>query len=180
MEFTKHLIDQASRRLSGDLDKTQMTWSPAGNQDLRIIATTTIGIILFTLLFALFKCLSLSIHRSASVLQTSTNENPSLDEELVAFPIIIYGVPTEENPSSSFEAAEDCAVCLEKYEDGDAIRVLPRCKHMFHKECLEKWIQVPSLYCPICRIQMLERSIQPPSTSCTVAINHAEGHLHQN
>lgn len=34
---------------------------------------------------------------------------------------------------------EDCCICLSTFENGQTIRVLPRCHHEFHKCCIDKW-----------------------------------------
>lgn len=47
-------------------------------------------------------------------------------------------------------AASDCAVCLEGHRPGERCRVLPRCKHVFHAACVDRWlVKVPA--CPVCR-----------------------------
>ncbi|XP_030545610.2 RING-H2 finger protein ATL2 [Rhodamnia argentea] len=48
------------------------------------------------------------------------------------------------------EAPSECAVCLSEFEDGEAARLLPRCKHSFHVECIDMWFHSHST-CPICR-----------------------------
>lgn len=47
------------------------------------------------------------------------------------------------------EIGEDtiCAICLDNVIQGIA---LPECKHVFHKECIGKWMQ-QSISCPYCR-----------------------------
>ncbi|KAK8624012.1 hypothetical protein V6N13_065371 [Hibiscus sabdariffa] len=47
---------------------------------------------------------------------------------------------------------EDCTVCLEGMEGGSYAARMP-CSHMFHAECIEKWLKL-SHYCPVCRFQM--------------------------
>ncbi|KAI3994033.1 hypothetical protein MKX01_012290 [Papaver californicum] len=48
------------------------------------------------------------------------------------------------------EATQDCIVCLENLKEGENCRSLPKCKHIFHANCVDSWlIRVPS--CPVCR-----------------------------
>ncbi|CAM8991596.1 unnamed protein product [Rhodiola kirilowii] len=50
------------------------------------------------------------------------------------------------------EPGEECAICLEEYENQDQVREMP-CKHKFHKRCVDKWLKMNGS-CPICRCQM--------------------------
>ncbi|KAJ0409183.1 hypothetical protein ATCC90586_010264 [Pythium insidiosum] len=34
---------------------------------------------------------------------------------------------------------DTCCICCEEYQSGDVMRLLRRCKHEFHLECLDKW-----------------------------------------
>ncbi|EFJ14004.1 hypothetical protein SELMODRAFT_423895 [Selaginella moellendorffii] len=45
---------------------------------------------------------------------------------------------------------DECPVCLSKYEGGDLLRLLPRCKHVFHVVCVDKWF-ASRASCPVCR-----------------------------
>ncbi|KAE9601469.1 hypothetical protein Lal_00023794 [Lupinus albus] len=54
--------------------------------------------------------------------------------------------------SPNSEAVE-CAVCLSEFEDGESGRVLPKCKHSFHIECIDMWFESHST-CPICRVHV--------------------------
>ena len=41
-------------------------------------------------------------------------------------------------------------MCFEAFKEGEKVRVLPRCKHVFHSQCVDEWLAIaPS--CPICR-----------------------------
>lgn len=44
----------------------------------------------------------------------------------------------------------ECAVCLSKFEDVEILRLLPKCKHAFHIDCIDHWLEKHSS-CPICR-----------------------------
>ena len=46
--------------------------------------------------------------------------------------------------------SSDCAVCLERFRDGDRCRNLPSCGHSFHQDCVDRWL-MRSPACPICR-----------------------------
>ncbi|XP_061348628.1 RING-H2 finger protein ATL43-like [Gastrolobium bilobum] len=62
----------------------------------------------------------------------------------------------------------DCAVCLARFEDIEVLRLLPKCKHAFHLECVDTWLDAHST-CPLCRykvdpedIVLVETKVPPP------------------
>ncbi|KAI3684114.1 hypothetical protein L6452_33333 [Arctium lappa] len=44
----------------------------------------------------------------------------------------------------------ECAVCLSDLQEGENTRILPKCNHVFHAECIDMWFHSHST-CPICR-----------------------------
>ncbi|KAK3034393.1 hypothetical protein RJ639_033664 [Escallonia herrerae] len=54
-----------------------------------------------------------------------------------------------------------CAVCLCEFEDGEAVRVLPKCLHPFHVPCIDMWLYSHSS-CPLCRADMTPRDSLGP------------------
>lgn len=48
----------------------------------------------------------------------------------------------------------DCAVCLCEFEPEDRLRLLPKCSHAFHIECIDRWLLSHST-CPLCRGSLL-------------------------
>uniref|UniRef100_A0A0E0NJC8 RING-type E3 ubiquitin transferase n=1 Tax=Oryza rufipogon TaxID=4529 RepID=A0A0E0NJC8_ORYRU len=60
--------------------------------------------------------------------------------------------------------AEECAICLVEFEDGQAVRVLPQCDHRFHAACIDTWLRAHSS-CPSCR-RVLVAAEMPPGERC--------------
>ncbi|CAN6272112.1 unnamed protein product [Urochloa humidicola] len=50
-----------------------------------------------------------------------------------------------------------CAVCLEDVRRGEAVRRMPACGHVFHKECVDMWLE-SHVTCPLCRRELLPRA----------------------
>ncbi|KAL2251727.1 RING-H2 finger protein ATL79-like [Sesamum indicum] len=51
---------------------------------------------------------------------------------------------------------EICAICLGEFVCGEAVKILPRCKHMFHDDCIDAWLPIRSLNCPVCRDRIID------------------------
>jgi len=54
--------------------------------------------------------------------------------------------------SLSFNAM--CSICLEEYEEGEMLRMLP-CHHMFHTECIVPWLTERFPNCPLCKAHVI-------------------------
>lgn len=55
-------------------------------------------------------------------------------------------VPSEEADSNT------CTICLDEYQDGDQLRILP-CLHIFHTCCIDNWLPRNST-CPVCKMDI--------------------------
>lgn len=63
---------------------------------------------------------------------------------------------------SKGDAATDCAVCITELAPGDTARVLPRCGHGFHVDCVDMWLKSHST-CPLCRCPAVDSPPLPPA-----------------
>ncbi|KAL2332737.1 hypothetical protein Fmac_013950 [Flemingia macrophylla] len=82
-------------------------------------------------------------------------------------PIFVYAKLLEMMNLVNNMTTEECAVCLEEFEDNDTVRMLPQCKHFFHWHCINSWLPL-SLTCPICRHDLtLENVTQVDNFSAT-------------
>lgn len=48
------------------------------------------------------------------------------------------------------KGALECAVCLSEFDDFDSLKILPKCEHAFHPECIDAWL-ASHVTCPVCR-----------------------------
>lgn len=91
-------------------------------------------------------------------------ESPAL-EESSEISLVCADVIRERLPLLTFgkfaerfrEIEEDivCAVCLNLFEKDDEIRELCNCCHVFHRNCLDRWIDQRHDTCPLCRCPLL-------------------------
>ncbi|KAF0933816.1 hypothetical protein E2562_019273 [Oryza meyeriana var. granulata] len=56
------------------------------------------------------------------------------------------------------DEAAGCIVCLERLEATDEVRRLGNCAHAFHRGCIDQWIDLGRLTCPLCRSNLLPRA----------------------
>ncbi|XP_071727522.1 probable E3 ubiquitin-protein ligase RHA1A [Rutidosis leptorrhynchoides] len=48
-----------------------------------------------------------------------------------------------------------CSICIDCIDGDDSIRELVNCKHVFHRVCLDRWVDEGQIYCPLCRSILL-------------------------
>lgn len=72
--------------------------------------------------------------------------------ELSSLPVVFFR-------QDSCKDGLECAICLSELVKGDKARLLPKCSHSFHVECIDMWFQSHST-CPICRNAVLEASLK--------------------
>ncbi|KAL9251113.1 RING-H2 finger protein ATL54-like protein, partial [Drosera capensis] len=56
----------------------------------------------------------------------------------------------------------DCAVCLSEFEEGENLRVLPKCNHAFHVPCIDTWLRSHT-NCPMCRAPVMSSTPYNPN-----------------
>lgn len=52
----------------------------------------------------------------------------------------------------------DCTICMEEFRDGERLRKLTTCGHLFHPSCILRWLQGEqqrlSQKCPLCNMAL--------------------------
>ncbi len=90
---------------------------------------------------------------SAEGSKVETKEGSEMEHnEATEAPATEAATPQRENTIETGTAAVDnglaCSVCVEDFEKGQDVRVLP-CKHRFHPECIDPWLLNVSGTCPL-------------------------------
>ncbi|PAN06624.1 hypothetical protein PAHAL_1G277000 [Panicum hallii] len=57
--------------------------------------------------------------------------------------------------------ASDCTVCLGEFQDGELLRLLPKCVHAFHVQCIDTWLRA-HVNCPLCRANVTGPAAEQP------------------
>ncbi|CAL0302212.1 unnamed protein product [Lupinus luteus] len=65
-------------------------------------------------------------------------------------PLVLRSLPIFVFQPQEFKDGLECAVCLCDVVEGEKTRVLPKCNHGFHVDCIDMWFQSHST-CPLCR-----------------------------
>ncbi|KAJ8435625.1 hypothetical protein Cgig2_012279 [Carnegiea gigantea] len=72
---------------------------------------------------------------------------PGLDPTVI---MLLPSFPFKQLSDNDGLDQTECAVCLSMLEDGEMARQLPNCNHIFHLECIDRWLSNQAT-CPICR-----------------------------
>ncbi|KAG9134083.1 hypothetical protein Leryth_004784 [Lithospermum erythrorhizon] len=60
----------------------------------------------------------------------------------------------------SHEQPAQCAVCLYEFRGDEEIRILKNCQHIFHKKCIDCWMDHDRRTCPLCRKSLVPVDLQ--------------------
>ncbi|KAH6798319.1 hypothetical protein C2S51_034803 [Perilla frutescens var. frutescens] len=151
LEHTVIILHRRRRLLKETYEsESESEW----DTDMVIILAILLCALLFTLGLNAFAC------RGRGFLNIFSNSPAAAEvaglkkRDLRHLPMAVYG-------SGDDGSGSECPICLGEFVDGQTIRVLPKCGHGFHVECIDKWL-ISHASCPNCRISPLQ---SPPRIS---------------
>ncbi|KAK7274366.1 hypothetical protein RIF29_15451 [Crotalaria pallida] len=127
------------------------------------LQTLTLLSFLRSFIFILFNYLGLSDFLETDVVWPEPNnntnnnnlnnrvpdfKNPSLSSILIRELLPVAKFSDNNNGAA---VSSGCAVCLYEFSDEDEIRCMRNCKHIFHRWCVDRWIDHEQKTCPLCR-----------------------------
>ncbi|KAF8406064.1 hypothetical protein HHK36_008144 [Tetracentron sinense] len=86
------------------------------------------------------------------------------------FPTFVYSVV---KGLKIGKGALECAVCLNEFEDHETLRLLPKCDHVFHPDCIDAWLGSHTT-CPVCRANLVPQPGEPVGV-LTIQIPDSDG-----
>ncbi|XP_042479063.1 brassinosteroid-responsive RING protein 1-like [Macadamia integrifolia] len=98
---------------------------------------------------------------ASSQFSGTKNKSRSILESIKrSLPVTEFGSFIERLSGSWEDDKSVCAVCLSCMERSHEIRELPNCSHMFHRECLDRWVDQGQVTCPLCRSKLLPTQVE--------------------
>ncbi|CAN8267006.1 unnamed protein product [Cochlearia groenlandica] len=118
------------------------------------VSSDSIPLMLIALLATLFKHVrSLLLRFSDSDPNLTVEDAPPASVSVLSDQLNLNRILSHRYSSAA--AATDCIVCLSKLKEGEEVRKLD-CRHVFHKKCLEGWLQHLNFNCPLCRSPLIK------------------------
>ncbi|GAB4853010.1 hypothetical protein Ancab_017199 [Ancistrocladus abbreviatus] len=100
-------------------------------------------------------CLHRQLRLSVTPISSPSSPIPPAPRGLRKNSLLMLPTVTYTSGVVSKGKISECAICLSEFSDGDLMRLLPRCGHVFHVSCIDTWLGQHSS-CPSCRELVLE------------------------
>ena len=84
---------------------------------------------------------------SAAAMESKLQRRPPNPTTILALPLYPYRANSNQ--------INECVICLSEFEEEEAVKEIPFCKHAFHAYCLDMWLSVQKT-CPLCRTSRLD------------------------
>jgi hypothetical protein len=90
-------------------------------------------------------------------LKIELSEIPAIGEDMDFDGGVVEGESTDvEQPTRDLSTTcTICSICIDEFEAGERLILLPRCQHAFHGDCIKPWLMERQGCCPLCKSTVL-------------------------
>ncbi|PWA35671.1 Zinc finger, RING/FYVE/PHD-type [Artemisia annua] len=77
--------------------------------------------------------------------------------------------------------ALECAICISEFADDEQFRLLPKCHHVFHTDCIDAWLASHTT-CPVCRSDLIKPNLDCDTESAfnqELTLSHIENTINE-
>jgi E3 ubiquitin-protein ligase ATL6/9/15/31/42/55 len=123
------------------------------SQSMAVVIAFLMCAFFFLAFFSIYCCECLDSRAAEARTTGPTNRcrHNGLDKAVIeTFPILVYSAVKELKMG---KGALECAVCLSEFEEYETLRLLPKCSHVFHPDCIGAWLASRST-CPVYRAKL--------------------------
>ena len=103
---------------------------------------------------------AINANKKADVEQPAEADHPESSENSTMHPVETGVVSTGLTTSCTM-----CSICIDDFERGERLTLLPRCQHAFHRDCIMPWLTERQGCCPLCKTNVLEDEPQASDES---------------
>ncbi|XP_016456862.2 receptor homology region, transmembrane domain- and RING domain-containing protein 2-like [Nicotiana tabacum] len=160
--FVSKASGETLAKYAGDTDMEVWITPSLENSAWSIMATSFISLLAISAVLGM--CFFVRRHhiRRERPQASRVREFHGISRRLVkAMPSLIFASVVEDNSTSV-----TCAICLDDYNVGDKLRVLP-CRHKFHTKCVDAWLTSWRTFCPVCKRDARTSTGEPPASEST-------------
>ncbi|KAK1587016.1 hypothetical protein Q3G72_008609 [Acer saccharum] len=142
------------------------------NPSMAIVILVLVTVFFLLSVFSIYVRNCVDLSPAAEVLPGTSGKSRGLDPYVIeSFPLFIYSSVKDLKIG---RGALECAVCLSEFEDDDKLRLLPKCDHVFHHDCIDAWLDF-HVTCPVCRA-----NLTPEKSNETAKSTESNNELTQN
>ena len=141
----------------------QANGSSSSKFDIKLAVVMVVLVLVFFILGFLSvytrQCAQTRLH--GRMVRNGSRMARGLDPAVIeTFPAFIYSDVKELKLGQD---ALECAVCLQEFQDHETLRLIPKCDHVFHPDCIDTWLLSHST-CPVCRTYLVPKPGEEPYT----------------
>ncbi|CAN4088069.1 unnamed protein product [Withania somnifera] len=153
------LLCQASAQSPGSEERFQY---PSVSPAMAIIIVVLIAALFFVAFFSIYirnrGAANESIRQTFSMRRRAAAATRGLENRVIeTFPTFTYAEVKDHHIG---KGALECAVCLNEFEEDQMLRLIPKCDHVFHPECIDAWLK-SHVTCPVCRADLTPQPHEP-------------------